>query len=485
MRLDPPSAGGRSGSGGLGDGPRPVGLGHAAGRPSGRDVPPLGRGTAFFRSVAHVGRQAAQGLAYAHASGIVHRDIKPSNLLLDHAGIVWITDFGLAKGEDDGLTLTGDILGTYRYMAPERFRGGGDARADIYALGLTLYELAALRPAFDSTDRLELIERIKGEEPPRPRAIDPRIPRDLETIVLKAIEKAPEARYRSAEAMAEDLRRFLADEPIEARQVSTIERCWRLARRNPLLAGVIGALIAVLTLATAISILAAERFARLAEDRKTVAFNERSARLDADQARNEAGMRERAERWERYRSNIAEAAAAQQLQNSSTGERALEAAPAEYRNWEWRHFHSLLHGAISVMPVPGLDKYTLRLSPDGRQVAVGSLRGEVHLFEAATGRPAMALRGDGAAVDSFEYSPDGRRLACGFVDGLIRIWDPATGRPLVVLRRAPDFIPAIPAIQPRWPADHDVRAPGRGRERSVQPLGRHDRPVDRPPGRRA
>ena len=98
----------------------------------------------FFRSVAHIGRQVAAGLAYAHARGIVHRDIKPSNLLLDTQGVVWITDFGLAKASDDGLTQTGDILGTIRYMAPERFRGEGDGRADVYALGLTLYELLTL-----------------------------------------------------------------------------------------------------------------------------------------------------------------------------------------------------------------------------------------------------------------------------------------------------------------------------------------------------
>ena len=181
-----------------------------------------GRRQPFFRSVAQIGRQAAQGLAYAHARGIVHRDIKPSNLLLDTAGVVWITDFGLAKADDDGLTPTGDILGTLRYMAPERFRGEGDARADVYALGLTLYELLTLRPAFDSPDRLKLIEQIKTEDPQRPRALDARIPRDLETIVLKAIEKDPEARYQSAEAMGEDLRRFLDDEPIR-----------RGARRRP------------------------------------------------------------------------------------------------------------------------------------------------------------------------------------------------------------------------------------------------------------
>ena len=132
-------AGGRSGR------PRPC---CRAGRTI-STVDSSGRRQPFFRSVAQIGRQAAQGLAYAHARGIVHRDIKPSNLLLDTAGVVWITDFGLAKAEDDGLTATGDILGTLRYMAPERFRGEGDARADVYALGLTLYELLTLRPAFD------------------------------------------------------------------------------------------------------------------------------------------------------------------------------------------------------------------------------------------------------------------------------------------------------------------------------------------------
>ncbi len=169
-----------------------------------------GRRPPYFRSVAQIGRQAAQGLAYAHARGIVHRDIKPSNLLLDHAGVVWIADFGLAKAGDDGLTESGDVLGTLRYMAPERFRGEGDARADIYALGLTLYELMTLRPAFGTSDRLKLIEKVKNEEPARPRSLDTRIPRDLETIILKAIEKDPKERYASAEALAEDLGRLPA-----------------------------------------------------------------------------------------------------------------------------------------------------------------------------------------------------------------------------------------------------------------------------------
>jgi WD40 repeat protein len=247
-----------------------------------------GRRTPYFRSVAQIGRQAAQGLAYAHSRGIVHRDIKPSNLLLDTAGIVWITDFGLAKAEEDGLTATGDILGTLRYMAPERFRGEGDARADVYGLGLTLYELLTLRPAFESSDRLKLMERIKNEEPLRPRSLDTRIPRDLETIVLKASDKDPNRRYPTAEAMAEDLRRFLSDEPILARQTSTAERYVRWARRNPIIAVLGGVLTAVLVLATIGSLVAAGRFAGLAADQRLAALTERASRLDADRARDDA-----------------------------------------------------------------------------------------------------------------------------------------------------------------------------------------------------
>ena len=250
--------------------------------------------------MAQIGRQAAQGLAYAHARGIVHRDIKPSNLLLDTAGIVWITDFGLAKAEDDGLTATGDILGTLRYMAPERFRGEGDGRADIYALGLTLYELLTLRPAYDASDRLKLIEQIKSEEPTRPRSIDSRIPRDLETIVLKAIEKEPDRRYQTAEAMAEDLRRFLADEPIQARQAATAERYWRWARHHPTIAVLGAVLTALLVLATIGSLVAAQQFRTQAANQHQLAQDREIQRLEAVRARlEEADARQKADQADR------------------------------------------------------------------------------------------------------------------------------------------------------------------------------------------
>jgi eukaryotic-like serine/threonine-protein kinase len=201
----------------------------------------------YARSVARIGLQAAEGLAYAHEQGILHRDVKPSNLLLDAHGIVWITDFGLAKATtDDDLTHTGDIIGTIRYMAPERFHGHCDARSDVYALGLTLDELLAKHPAFDEADRGKLIKQVTESEPPSLRNRNRAIPRDLATVVQKAIEREPSHRYRTASDLAEDLRRFIEDRPIPARRITTTEQVWRWCKRNPLAAGLSASLLTTL-----------------------------------------------------------------------------------------------------------------------------------------------------------------------------------------------------------------------------------------------
>jgi serine/threonine protein kinase/WD40 repeat protein len=203
--------------------------------------------TQFFRSVAQMGVQVAEALEYAHKQGIVHRDIKPSNLLLDARGTVWVTDFGLAKSEDaDELSSPGDIVGTVRYMAPERFHGRSDPRSDVYGLGITLYELLTLQPAFSDSNRPRLVEQVLHENPPRPRSVDPHVPRDLETIVLKATAKEPGQRYPTAEDLANDLRRFLLDRPIQARRSSWREQAWRWVRRNPAWAAMIGTVLTLL-----------------------------------------------------------------------------------------------------------------------------------------------------------------------------------------------------------------------------------------------
>jgi serine/threonine protein kinase len=212
-------------------------------------------GLEYWRSVARIGIQVADALAYAASQGVLHRDIKPSNLLLDTHGIVWVTDFGLAKaaGDEDNLTHSGDVLGTVRYMAPERFQGHADARSDLYALGLTLYEMLTLRPAFEEANRDKLIAQVMHAEPRSPRAIDPTLPRDLETIVLKAIAREPGRRYANAAELADDLQRFLDDRPITARRLSPWQHAWRWCRRKPALASLIGITVVVVLAGTGVA----------------------------------------------------------------------------------------------------------------------------------------------------------------------------------------------------------------------------------------
>ncbi len=187
-----------------------------------------------YLDIAAIGIQAAEGLDYAHRRGVLHRDIKPSNLLIDAAGGVWITDFGLAKIADaDDLTHTGELVGTCRYMAPEAFEERSEPASDVYGLGATLYELVTLQPAFDDTHRTRLSQRIVSEAPVSPRRLDSRVPRDLETVILKAMEKRPRDRYASAGALAEDLRRFVSGMAPLARQPGPAQRLWRWVKRNP------------------------------------------------------------------------------------------------------------------------------------------------------------------------------------------------------------------------------------------------------------
>ncbi len=194
------------------------------------------RTRSFFREIAGLGLHAAEALEHAHQNGVLHRDVKPSNLMVDSRGHLWVTDFGLARFQGEaGLTETGDLLGTLRYMSPEQTVGNSsvvDQRTDVYSLGATLYELLTLEPAFEGSDRQALLRRISQDEPRRPRALNPALPSDLETIVLKAMAKDPVSRYATAAALAEDLQRFLDDQPILARRPGPVERLARLARRH-------------------------------------------------------------------------------------------------------------------------------------------------------------------------------------------------------------------------------------------------------------
>jgi serine/threonine protein kinase len=190
----------------------------------------------FYKSVAELGIQAAEALEHAHSLGIVHRDIKPANLMIDGQGNLWITDFGLARtAADAGLTMTGDVLGTLRYMSPEQAlakHGLVDHRTDVYSLGVTLYELLTGKPAVNGRDREEILNAITLDEPRPPRMLDASIPAELETIVLKALEKNPTDRYATAQELADDFRRFLGHEPIRARRPSRLLRLRKWGQRH-------------------------------------------------------------------------------------------------------------------------------------------------------------------------------------------------------------------------------------------------------------
>ena len=241
---------------------RPSGIPQSASPPSEMESPlPAGistdgstRNPEFFRSVAKLGIQAAEALEHAHEMGVVHRDIKPSNLMVDDRGHLWITDFGLAMTQidanltmtqidanltmtqtDANLTMTGDLLGTLRYMSPEQVQakhGVLDHRSDVYSLGVTLYELLTLQPAFPGDDRQKLLRQVAEDDPWPPRQVNKAIPRDLETIVLKATAKEPEDRYATAQELTNDLGQFLEEKPIRARRPSLVQRAAKWSRRH-------------------------------------------------------------------------------------------------------------------------------------------------------------------------------------------------------------------------------------------------------------
>ncbi len=192
------------------------------------EVPPFEppRGWEYYRWVARAGHQAADALAHAHGRGVIHRDIKPSNLLVDGRGTVWVADFGLARRiSDPSMTQTESLIGTPRYMSPEQaVQDPIDVLTDVYSLGATLYELLTLHPPHDGRTTAELIGQIRDKEPVSPRKRDPRLPRDLETIVLKAMAKRPRDRYASSADLAEDLQRFLDTEPVKARRITPVGR---------------------------------------------------------------------------------------------------------------------------------------------------------------------------------------------------------------------------------------------------------------------
>jgi tetratricopeptide (TPR) repeat protein len=215
------------------------------------------RSPAFFRTAARLGAQAAEALDHAHEEGVIHRDVKPGNLLLDATGHLWVADFGLARCRTGpGLTGTGDMVGTLRYMSPEQALGKQgliDHRSDIYALGATLYEALTLRPPYPGHDREELLRQIADTDPPAPRRVNRLVPVALETVILKAMAREPQDRYATARELADDLQRFVEDRPVLASRpgLGELAARWAWRRRRAMAGGAAVLLLAVTGLVAA------------------------------------------------------------------------------------------------------------------------------------------------------------------------------------------------------------------------------------------
>jgi WD40 repeat protein/serine/threonine protein kinase len=399
------------------------------------------RGRPFFHNVAQLGIQAAEALEHAHQQGVLHRDIKPSNLLIDARGRLWVTDFGLARLQSDSsLTMTGDILGTLRYMSPEQAlakRVVIDHRTDIYSLGATLYELATLHSVFETDDRQELLRQVAFAEPRPLRKVNSAVPRELETIVLKAMAKDPSGRYATAQELADDLERFLDFKPIKAKPPSLPERLAKWSRRHT---AAVWSAMAVLTLAV------------LGLSAGILMINRQKA--ETETARDEF-------KWQSYVQLVNAAYRRASDGEIEQAELLLFDCPRDLRGWEWHHVLRLCRRDRLTFRGHGQSVNALAISPDGTWVASASGipwtdaspkdPAEVRFWDAESGREwrdNIQLTG---AIQSLALTPDGRRLAVGggyyrdaewregHPESRLSLWDVQTGGKLWEAEAEPDI----------------------------------------------
>jgi WD40 repeat protein len=377
------------------------------------------RSPRYFRTVAELGIQAAEALECAHQNGITHRDIKPSNLILDQQSRLWIADFGLAHAEnDENLTLTGELLGTLRYMSPEQIaneQGRVDHRSDIYSLGASLYELLTLQPAFTESLRPTLIRHILEIEPRAPRRLDPSIPPEMETIVVKALEKDPADRYGSAQALADDLRRFLDHRPLAARRATRWERCRKWRRRNQ----------ALVTTATIILVMAAMGVSLsigLVVNERNKALYERKLRESQETAFR---LSEVAKRQNEYAANINLASRAWSLSKISKAKDYLlrcvpNASHADFRSVEWRYLSRVCNNVPPPMALHEGQIFSAEFSLDGQFLATGG-EDALRIWEYPSGKPILCLP-EAAGLDSYgSFSPDGKWLVASGDNGTVTL----------------------------------------------------------------
>jgi WD40 repeat protein/tRNA A-37 threonylcarbamoyl transferase component Bud32 len=395
------------------------------------------------RAAAHLIATVAKAVHYAHQRGILHRDLKPANILLCGSGddpadrlIPVVTDFGLAKRveapDSGGVTSSGSIVGTPSYMAPEQAEGRREAvttAADIHALGAILYELLLGRPPFRGDSVMETLHQVRELEPTAPRLIDPRVPRDLETIVLKCLEKRPVARYHSAEDLAEDLERWISGLPIRARAATPLERLVKWVRRRPAVAALF-ALAGVATFASALAIRSLRSAAQLETDvARTGQALDSETRKRVEAESQLVDMED-----ESYFKQLVAAERAWERNEPATADRLLDYCPPRLRGWEWHHLRRRFHSELQTFQ--GHNPYLCGtvFRPDGTQVACAAEPTGFLLWETAKSQVVRRIPGHDGTIYGLAFNQAGTRMASALASGQVRVWDLTSGRSLCVLR---------------------------------------------------